>query len=256
MADLTAYSLDFIDEFRGLELDRSKWLPFYLPHWSSRRATAADVETGPNGLILSIGPHQPPWLPEIDGPIRVSSIQTGAFAGPLGSTIGQHRFNPRLVVKEPQPTERLYVPLHGRFEMRARMDLHPGQLAALWMIGFEDEPERSGEITIMEIFGDSIDATSAELGHGIKAINDPSLATAFSAPRLPFSPAGFHIYAADWDETGVSFYLDERLLTRVKQSPAYPMQFMLNVYELKPSDAPPPRLEVDWFRGYRRRAAV
>ncbi|MBI4923935.1 MAG: glycoside hydrolase family 16 protein [Devosia nanyangense] len=256
MADLTAYSLDFGDDFRGPELDRSKWPPFYLPHWSSRRAAAANVETGPNGLVLSIGQNQPPWLPAIDGPIRVSSIQTGAFAGPLGSTIGQHRFNPTLRVKEAQPTERLYVPLYGRFEMRARMHLCPGQLAALWTIGFEDEPERSGEITIMEIFGDSVDAASAELGHGIKAINDPSLVTEFSAPRLPFSPARFHVYAADWDETGVSFYLDERLLTRVEQSPAYPMQFMLNVYELKPSNAPSPRLEVDWFRGYRRKAAA
>ena len=42
-----------------------------------------------------------------------------------------------------------------------------------------------------------------------------------------------------------------QLLRRVAQSPAYPMQFMLNVYELRPTDAPPPLLQVDWFRGYR-----
>ncbi len=243
--------LEFSDDFRGPSLDRSKWLPFYLPHWSSRERAAAHYRTGADGLTLSIAPDQPAWCPEIDGPIRVSSIQTGAFAGPLGSAIGQHRFKPGLTVAEEQPSERLYVPLHGRFEMRARMVLHPGQLAALWMIGFEDEPHRSGEITIMEIFGVSVDATGAELGHGIKAVNDPALVTDFAAPRLNFSPAEFHVYAAEWDTTGVSFYLDGDLLRRVAQSPAYPMQFMLNVYELRPTDASPPVMQVDWFRGYR-----
>lgn len=241
---------EFSDDFRGTILDRAKWLPFYLPHWSSREAAAATVETGPNGLTLTLAPQQKPWLPEVDGPLRVSSIQTGQFSGPLGSGVGQHRFKPGLVVREEQETERLYVPQYGRFELRARMELHPGQLAALWMIGFEDEPAQSGEITIMEIFGDGIDATGTELGHGIKAVNDPQLVTDFAAPRLPFSPEHHHIYAAEWTPDGVSFLFNGRLLRRVAQSPTYPMQFMLNVYELRPTDAPPPILQVDWFRGY------
>jgi hypothetical protein len=243
--------LEFSDDFRGPALDRSKWLPYYVPHWSSRAATAAFAQTGPGGLVLSIAPGQQPWLPEFDGPLRVSSIQTGEFAGPLGSGRGQLRFKPGLTVREEQPTERLFVPHHGRFEMRARMELHPGQLGALWMIGFEDEPDRSGEITIMEIFGDSVDGESAELGHGIKAVNDPRLVTDFAASRLDFSPADFHVYGALWDDDGDSFYFDGRLLRRVPQSPAYPMQFMLNVYELTPSAAPPPLMQVDWLRGYR-----
>lgn len=243
--------LEFSDDFRGAALDRTKWLPFYLPHWSSRDLAAANAATGPDGLTLTIGPDQQPWLPDIEGPVRVSSIQTGAFAGPLGSSDGQHRFNPALRVREEQPTERLYVPRYGRFEMRARMELRPGQFAALWMIGFEDEPYRSGEITIMEIFGDSIDGTSAELGHGIKAVNDPALATDFTAPRMAFSPAAFHIYAAQWDKNGVSFYFGGELLRHIAQSPTYPMQFMLNVYELKSGTGAPPRMTIDWFRGYR-----
>lgn len=242
---------EFSDDFRGPTLDRSKWLPFYVPHWSSRDATAADATTGPDGLVLTIGANQKPWSPEYDGAIRVTSIQTGLFSGPLGSGIGQHRFKPGMVVREEQAVERLYVPRYGRFEMRARMELHPGQLGALWMIGFEDFPDDSGEITIMEIFGDSIDATSAELGHGIKAINDPQLHTDFAAPRTQFSPSDYHIYGARWDDTEVSFYFDGEVLRSVRQSPDYPMQFMLNVYELKPLGHPPPQMQVDWFRGYR-----
>jgi hypothetical protein len=242
---------EFSDDFRDRTLDRSKWLPFYLPQWSSRAASAATYRTGPDGLILTIGPEQQPWLPQIDGPLRVSSLQTGVFSGALGSAMGQHRFNPALRVTEEQQGERLYVPKYGRFEMHARMELHPGQLAALWMIGFEDEPDRAGEITIMEIFGEAIDESGTELGHGIKAVNDPHLVTDFIAPRLPFSPERYHTYRADWEPSGVSFYLNGQLLRRVGQSPTYPMQFLLNVYELTPSDAPAPKLQVDWFRGYR-----
>lgn len=244
-------TLEFSDDFRAPALDRRKWLPFYVPHWSSRAATKATASTGADGLVLTIAPDQKPWSPEYDGDIRVSSIQTGLFSGPLGSGIGQHRFKPGLVVREEQSLEQLYVPKYGRFEMRARMELHPGQLAALWMIGFEDEPEHSGEITIMEIFGDGIDATGTELGHGIKAINDPRLVTDFVAPRLPFSPEHHHIYGAQWDPEGVSFSFNGRVLRRINQSPAYPMQFMLNVYELKSLGHPPPTMQVDWFRGYR-----
>jgi hypothetical protein len=29
------YTLEFHDEFDGTELDPEKWLPYYLPHWSS-----------------------------------------------------------------------------------------------------------------------------------------------------------------------------------------------------------------------------
>lgn len=243
--------LEFSDDFRGPALDRRKWSPFYLPHWSARERSAATVTTGRDGLLLTIAPDQPAWLPDLEGPLRVSSIQTGAFSGPAGSAIGQHRSRPGLVVREEQLEERLYLPHHGRFELRARMELHPGQLAALWMIGFEDVPDHSGEITIMEIFGSSIDGDTAELGHGIKAVNDPVLVTDFAAPRLRFSPHEFHDYAAQWDADGVSFYLDGALLRRVPQSPAYPMQMILNVYELEPTDAPPPRLVADWFRGWR-----
>ena len=31
----------FVDDFDGPSLDRAAWLPHYLPHWSSRAASAA-----------------------------------------------------------------------------------------------------------------------------------------------------------------------------------------------------------------------
>ena len=248
------YRLEFHDEFDGHELDTDKWLPFYLPQWSSAEASAARYHTANGALELRIEEDQPPWCPEWDGPVRVSNLQTGVFSGPEGSAIGQHRFRPACIVRTFQSARRTYVPRYGYFEFRASASLGPQDLAAVWMIGFEDTPENSGEITICEIFGKAVRPGAAVLGHGIKPVNDPRLrAGDFHEDEMSFDPAGYHIYAAEWTPAGVDFFLDNRRLRHVAQSPGYPMQFMLNVYELEAtrrSAASLPRFSFDYFRAY------
>ena len=95
----TRYELEFEDTFDGDELDRGRWVPYYLPQWSSRERSAARYEVGGGRLRLLIEADQQPWCPELDGEIRVSSLQTGVFAGPVGSKVGQHRFAPEAVVR-------------------------------------------------------------------------------------------------------------------------------------------------------------
>ncbi|HEX9643721.1 MAG TPA: hypothetical protein VGC11_06975 [Acidimicrobiia bacterium] len=81
----TAESLD--ERFGGDELDRDVWLPYYLPHWSSRAASAATYQVGGGELRLSIPVDHGLWCPDLhEEPLRVSAIQTGAFSGPVGST--------------------------------------------------------------------------------------------------------------------------------------------------------------------------
>src|SRR2546427_893623 len=101
------YELEFEDTFDSDVLDEGRWLPYYLPQWSSRAYASARYELGGGQLSLLIEEDQPPWCPELDGAVRVSSLQTGVFAGPVGSTVGQHRFNPAAVVREAQPAKRL-----------------------------------------------------------------------------------------------------------------------------------------------------
>ena len=86
----TGYELEFEDTFDGEDLDRSRWLPWYLPQWSSREAAAARYRLGGGVLRLVIEADQQPWCPEFDGQTKVSSLQTGVFAGPVGSPVGQH----------------------------------------------------------------------------------------------------------------------------------------------------------------------
>lgn len=247
---MPGYELVFADEFDAPELDRSKWLPFHLPQWSSRAASGARYRIADSRIELTVAADQPAWCPEFDGGIRVSTLQSGVFAGPLGSPHGQVRFNPALRVREAHAEERLYVPRYGYVEMRARMSIGPGQMAALWMPGFEEVPAHSGEICIMEIFGDSIADGRAGLGHGIKPIHDPLLRAEFIDAPIALDVTVDHIYAAEWTPDGVRFLLDGQLLHETTQSPAYPLQLMVEVYELRAEGLPPPTLSVDWVRGW------
>jgi ribosomal protein S18 acetylase RimI-like enzyme len=251
------YELDVQDLFDGDELDRGLWLPYYLPHWSSRAAAAARYRLGDGVLRLVVEEDQPPWCPEFDGGVRASSLQTGEFCGPLGSPVGQLRFNPSAVVREEQDAVRLCTPRYGFFEVRARMELDPSSMAALWMIGFEDVPERSGEICVFEIFGRDVADGTARVGMGVHPWADPALTDDFVQVPLAIDVGEFHTYAAEWTSERVSFLVDDEVVRVVEQSPAYPMQFMLDVYAFPGADgAPPPgpwpkELVVDRFRAWR-----
>ena len=122
-----AFELEFDETFAGEALDPGCWLPYYLPHWSTRERSAARYGLEDGTLRLRIEAGQPPWCPEFDGDIRCSSLQTALYCGPVGSTVGQHRFNSEAVVQEAQPNVRLYLPHYGRIELRAKASDDPGR---------------------------------------------------------------------------------------------------------------------------------
>ena len=256
--DRSGYELEVEDTFDVPLLDRALWIPHYLPQWSSRDASAARYRVGGGRLELLIERDQEPWCPEFDGNVRVSALQTGLFAGPLGSGLGQHRFREGLVVREEQENAPLYTPRYGLFEMRARAIDDPANMVALWMIGYEDEPTRAAEICIFEIFGRDVTSSEARVGIGVHPFADPSIRDEFEQVAIAMDARDAHSYAAEWTPERVAFYLDERLVKIVRQSPAYPMQFMVTIYELAPGPEPtsppdryPKRFAIESFRGYR-----
>ncbi|MFA9431680.1 glycoside hydrolase family 16 protein [Egicoccus sp. AB-alg2] len=247
--------LDVEQTFDTDELDREVWLPYHLPQWSSSAAAAARYRLRDGHLELRVDADQPPWCPEFDGDTRVSSLQTGVFSGPVGSRIGQHRFHPDAVVREEQPPRRLLTPTFGAVELRARAEVDATSMAALWMIGFEDQPDRSAEICVCEIFGRNAGPEGARIGMGVHPFGDPTLADDFAEVSLPIDVTEFHEYAAVWGPDGVTFHVDGVAVRTVTQAPQYPMQFMLGVYQFgdDPHGRFPKRFVVDAFRTYRRR---
>ena len=248
------YALEFEDTFDDPALDPGRWLPHYLPQWSSRRAAAARYDVGGGRLRLRVDADQPPWCPDLDGELRVSSLQTGVRSGPPGSREGQHRFHPDAVVTDAQEEQRLYTPRYGVVELRARASADPHAMVALWMIGFEDAPEESAEICVCEIFGHEVGPGRALVGMGVHPFGDPAITDEFEKVPVDLDVTDPHDYAVEWTPDLVRFFVDGRLVKVVEQSPAYPMQLMLSLYAF-PSTAPdqrwPKEFVVERVRGYR-----
>ena len=250
------YELEFEDTFAHPELNPARWLPHHLPHWSSRERSAARYEIRDGCLRLRIDAEQESWCPELDGEVRVSSLQTGLFAGPVGSTVGQHRFHPDAVVREAQENVRLYTPHFGRIELRARALADPTAMVALWMIGYEDEPDRSGEICICEIFGRDVAPGRAKVGVGVHPFGDPRVRDEFEQVEVALDVREPHVYAADWTAERIDFSVDGALVKTVEQTIDYPMQLMLGIYEFpdesaeRRGDGYPKEFVVDSVRGY------
>jgi Glycosyl hydrolases family 16 len=248
------YILEWNDEFGDPELDARKWLPYYLPHWSSSEQSRASYAFRDGTLVLQITQHQQPWCPEFDGEVKASCIQTGLFAGPVGSKQGQLHFDPNLVVREAQTNVQLYTPLYGYFECRAKGVATPGNHVALWMIGYEDTPERSGEMCMFEIFGKDVSTTTTKVGYGIHPWGDANLTDEFYQDVLNIDATRFHVYAHEWTPTHIDVFVDNQKIRTINQSPDYPMQFMLSIYELPGGDrnaAYPREFVIDYIRAYR-----
>jgi hypothetical protein len=178
----------------------------------------------------------------------------------VGSVFGQQRFKEGQVVREEQPRFEGWLPSSaphpGHVEIRCRMTLSPRSMGALWLSGFEDDPQqlRCGELCVVEIFGRSVDGGSCEVGMGIKAFRDPALTHDFEAPRLPIDVAEFHTYAVDWDEEVAAFSVDGEVVRRCPRPPTYPLQLMVAVYDFPEwsvgdDDHLVPQLVVDHIAG-------
>jgi hypothetical protein len=252
---VTSSADGFEEHFDGTGLDLGVWVPHYLPQWSSRAATAARYEVRDSCLRLSLPDDVPLWCPDDHPPLRVSGIQSGVFSGPVGSTVGQQPVRPGAVVREEQPAQWGWTPHHGLLEMRARATVTPRSMVAWWTVGLEDVPERSGELCVMEVFGDAVDPVAgAAIGMGVHPFRDPRLVEDFAAPRPGVDVADWHVYAVDWRPEGAVFSVDGTEVRRVARTPDYPVQAMLAVFDFPEKAAPGepyvvPELVVDWIRG-------
>jgi beta-glucanase (GH16 family) len=126
-----------------------------------------------------------------------------------------------------------------------------------WMVGVEDVPERSGEICLVEVFGETLRAEedgsiTAAVGSGIHPFRDRGLVDEFTADRRVIDVDRFHTYAIDWERDRVRFFIDGVVVRTVDQAPDYPMQLILGVFDFPDrgsADPVVPELVVRAVRG-------
>ena len=213
------------DDFDGRDLDTSVWLPHYLPMWSSREATRASYRLEDSCLVLDIPPDHGLWLPE-DHPLRCGSPACRAATGPGRSAAPRPAAGVRRT-GGPRGAAGVRRPPPGRavdLEIRCRMTLSPRSMAALWLCGFEDEPERCG--------GD-LRGRGVRQGRRARRVRRRSASASSRSATLTWprtSPLRgcrstsreFHTYAVDWDADEAVFTVDGEEVRRCAGPPVVP----------------------------------
>ena len=243
-----------IDEFDTHNLNRDVWLAHYLPAWSSLDSTKAQYKLSNSCLTLYISTDAQLWCADQHAePLRVSGMQSGSYSGAVGTTLGQQSFRDGLQVSQEQPRFVGWVAASGKVEIRCRMRLSSRSMAALWLAGFEEKPDESGELCVVEVFGKSIVKNSVEIGMGIKSKNVPRLIDDFVAPRVAIDVSEFHTYSVVWDERSAVFSVDGQVVHTCPQSLSYPLQIMIGVFDFPNWSngvdvAHVPSFDIDWVR--------
>lgn len=242
------YQLIMDESFKGNKINPQYWFPFYLPQWSSRVASAPSYKVINEILQLYIAPDQKAWCPEWNGIVRVSNLQTGVFSGPKGSSIGQHHFVEGLVVREEQEKE-IKIALHyGKVEFRAKCNLHGGNVAALWLIGLEEDREHSAEICLFELKGNQVRKNESIIGYGLHPFGDSSLSECFFEELQSIDVTEWNVFELDWKPEQIDFYINGKRVKSVIQVPHYPMQLMLNLYDIEDNENVDGIFEIDYIK--------
>jgi hypothetical protein len=232
------------DRFDAPVLDPDRWVPHYLPQWSTPELSAARYDLGPDGLRLRVDADQSAW--HVDEPgVRVSSLQTATFSGPAGSDRGSHRHRPGLTVVTPQPTRLLCTPTGGRAEVTMRMRPDPTAMLAFWLAGTEvDDPTHAGVLCAVELFGRAIRPDGCEINVGVEAHHDPRLHDDVATLTVPIDATRWHTYGVEWSahRPGIRFTVDDDVVRQVDQQVPYAMMLFVDLFDLTDGGALDPVL--------------
>jgi beta-glucanase (GH16 family) len=103
--------------------------------------------------------------------------------------------------------------MHGRFEARLKLPEGQGIWPAFWALGFDIGQvgwPACGEIDIMENRGREPAVNHGSL-HGPGYSGGESITGTYRLPAGATFPADFHLFAIEWEENVVRFYVDEVL---------------------------------------------
>ncbi len=110
----------------------------------------------------------------------------------------------------------LFDQAYGRFEARIKSPWGPGIWPAFWLLGSNVETigwPQCGEIDIMEIRGQKPDMMNGTL-HGPGYSGGSSITKTFALENSRFD-VDFHLFAVEWGEGYIDFFVDNTLYQRL-----------------------------------------
>ncbi len=109
---------------------------------------------------------------------------------------------------------------YGRFEARLKLPKGQGIWPAFWMLS-TNEPyggwPRSGEIDIMELVGHEPNVVHGTLHYGEPWPNNGMTTASYTLPNSDFS-ADFHVFAVEWEEAEIRWFIDGQMYSRKTKS--------------------------------------
>lgn len=116
-------------------------------------------------------------------------------------------------------TQGMFSQTYGRFEARIKTPTGPGIWPAFWLLGdniTEVSWPQCGEIDIMEQRGQEPAITHGSVhGPGYSGGNAKTKAYGLMSGRFD---SDFHVYAIEWGESYIDFFIDEYLYQRIQPS--------------------------------------
>lgn len=116
-------------------------------------------------------------------------------------------------------TQGLFSQQYGRFEARLKTPYGPGLWPAFWLLGDNIETvgwPQCGEIDIMELRGQEPHIIHGSIhGPGYSAGNPVSKSYALVNDRFD---ADYHVFAIEWDEDKIDFFVDDYLYQRIENT--------------------------------------
>jgi beta-glucanase (GH16 family) len=160
-------------------------------------------------------------------------------------------------------TQGKFSQTYGRFEARLKTPYGPGIWPAFWMLGDSGEVwPQCGEIDIMELRGQQPSIIHGTVhGPGYSAGNAVSAPYALKNSRFDLD---YHVFAVEWDEKKIDFFVDGFLYNRITKNDVpgewvydHPFFMILNVavggtFLGYPTDQTPfpQKMTIDYVRVY------
>ncbi len=188
--------------------------------------------------------------------------------GHLAITARKESYQGREYTSARIKTQDLFERTRGRFEARIKLPAGRGIWPAFWLLGANIQTANwpaCGEIDIMEYRGQERGIVHGSL-HGPGYSGGSALSSDFALSGGETFDEGYHVFAVDWDESSITWFVDDQSYLTIKPSNLPnetnwvfndPFFIILNVavgghYVGPPDDSTvfPQTMLIDWVRVY------